>query len=225
MGPSTTQPSLLISPKTGNLNTLPAAPSMGKLKELFKQRITCYRGKMTLRKPCLAYRSTPFQGGKNSSELLFGRQIRCTLNCLPDSLQPSWPGIEDWKREESERKMKQKHYYAARHGVKELHPLQPVDHVWTQGVNKPARVRVQQPNPSRNYTVEASGGILQRNRSALLPYFQQPTSTENNHLEDDISNPEGEPAVSEPERLESPKDTAVRTRSGRFIRPPKRLDL
>ena len=151
----------------------------------------------------LAYRSTPLQGGKSPSELLFGRQIRCTLPCLPESLQPTWPGIEDWKWEESERKMKQKYYYDAQHRVKELHPLQPGDHVWIQGENKPATVRVQQPDQVRSYTVEASGGILQRNRSALLPYFQQPTSTENNHLDDDIGNPEVEPAVSESERLDA----------------------
>jgi len=76
-------------------------------------------------KALLACRSTPLQGGKSPSELLFGRQIRCTLSCVTTSLEPSWPGIENWKREESERKIKQKQYYDARHGVKELHPLQP----------------------------------------------------------------------------------------------------
>ena len=121
--------------------------------------------------------------------------------------------------------MKQKYYYDARHRVKELHPLQPGDHVWIQGENKPATVRVQQPDQPRSYAAEASGSILQRNRLALLPYFQQPTSTESNHLDDVIGNPEVEPAVSESERLESPQDTTVRTRSGRLIRPPKRLDL
>ena len=176
-------------------------------------------------KALLTYRSTPLQRGKSPSELLFGHQIRCTLPCLPESLQPTWPGIEDWKREESERKMKWKYYYDARHRVKELHPLQPGDHVWIQGENKPGTVRVQQLDQPRSYTVEASGGILRRNWSALLPYFQQPTSTEKNHLDDDIGNPEVEPAVSGSERLESPKDTAVRTRSGRLIRPLKRLDL
>ena len=48
--------------------------------------------------------------------------------------------------------------------------------------------------------------------------------------DDDIGNPEMEPASPDPERLErpvlqSPKDNAVRTRSGRVIRPPKRPDL
>ena len=56
-------------------------------------------------------------------------------------------------------------------------------------------------------------------------------SKEKNKPDDDIGNPEMEPASPDPERLlerpvlESPKDNAVRTRSGRIIRPPKRLDL
>lgn len=39
-----------------------------------------------------------------------------------------------------------------------------------------------------------------------------------------ISNPEVQPAISELERLNSPKDTAVH-RSGRLMRPSKRLDF
>ena len=83
-------------------------------------------------KALLEYRSTALQGGKSPSELLFGRQIRCTLPCVITSLEPSWPGIENWKREESERKIKQKQYYDARHGVKELQQLQPGDRVWVK---------------------------------------------------------------------------------------------
>ena len=180
-------------------------------------------------KALLAYRSTPLQGGKSPSELLFGRQIRCTLPCVTTSLEPSWAGIENWKRDESERKIKQKQYYDARHGVKELQPLQPGDRVWVQSENKPGTVRVQQSDQPRSYTVETSGSLLRRNRSALLPYFQ-PMSKEKNKPDDDIGNREMEQASPEPERLErpeleSPKDNAVRTRSGRIIRLPKRLDL
>ncbi len=109
-------------------------------------------------KAFLAYRSTPLQGGKSPSELLFGRRIRCTLPCVPTSLEPSWPGIENWKREESESKIKQKQYYDARHGVKEIHPLEPGDSVWIQGENKPGTVRVQQSDPPRFYTEAASYG-------------------------------------------------------------------
>lgn len=46
-------------------------------------------------KALLAYQSLLLQGGKSPSELLFRRQIRCTLHCLPTCPQPNWPGIED----------------------------------------------------------------------------------------------------------------------------------
>ena len=52
--PSTTRPSLPNLPKTGNSNMLPVVPSMPnpmeKRKELFKQRRTCCRRRVTLRK-------------------------------------------------------------------------------------------------------------------------------------------------------------------------------
>ena len=54
-------------------------------------------------------------------------------------------------------------------------------------------------------------------------------SNEKKKTNDDIGNPEMEPASPEPERLErpklkSPKDNAVRNRSGQIIRPPKILE-
>ena len=91
-------------------------------------------------------------------------------------------------------------------------------------------VRVQKSDQPCSYTVETSGSLLRRNRSALLPYFQQPVSTETNKPANDVDYPELEPASPEPERpkrleLESLKDNAVRTKSGRIMRPPKRLNL
>ena len=49
--------------------------------------------------------------------------------CIPASLKPNWLGIESCKQEESERKIKQKHHYDSRYGVKELQSLQPGDRV------------------------------------------------------------------------------------------------
>lgn len=70
-------------------------------------------------KALLVYRSTPLQGGKRPSELLFGHHIRRIPPCILASLQPSWPGIEDWKQEESGLETKQKLYYDTRYRVKE----------------------------------------------------------------------------------------------------------
>lgn len=101
-------------------------------------------------KALLSYRSTPLQGGKSLSELLFSHQIRYTFPCIPAILQPSSPGIEDWRQEESKRKIKQKQHYDTQHRVKELHALQPSDHVWVQNESKPTTVKAQQPDQLRS---------------------------------------------------------------------------
>lgn len=93
--------------------------------------------------------------------------------CIPASLKLNWPGIESCKQEDSERKIKQKHYYDSRQGVKELQPLQPGDGVWVSSESKPPTFWAQQPDQPRSYTLEASGSIVRPNRSALLPYFQE----------------------------------------------------
>ena len=121
-------------------STLLAAPStlkpMEKLSELSKQQRTCFKRKMTAN-DLPAYQSTPLQGGKSPSELLFGAQIRCNLPCNTTFLQPSWPRIGYWKQEKSRRKMKQKLYYDTWQRVNELHPVQPCERVWVQKGNKP----------------------------------------------------------------------------------------
>ena len=61
-------------PKTGNLSTLLAAPSMlkpmEKLSELSKQQRTCFKKEDDSAKALLAYQSIPLRGGKSPSELL-----------------------------------------------------------------------------------------------------------------------------------------------------------
>lgn len=132
-------------------------------------------------------------------------------------------GIESWKQKESEKKIKQKHYCDSRHRIKELQPLQPGDPVWVSSERKPATVRAQQPDQPRSYTLEASGSIVRRNRSALLPYFQESHRSQVELQDNPISKPEIAPSRSE--TVTSQKVTAVCKRSGRVTRPPKRLDL
>ena len=177
-------------------------------------------------KALLAYRSTPLQGGKTPSELLFGRQIRCTLPCIPAALQPSWLGIEEWRQEESERKIKQKQNYDLRHRVKELVPFQPGERVWIHDENTPATVKNRaQANKPRSYLVEASGSILRRNWSALQPYADESLSSDEkpSTSDDKPFHQEDRPAVPEPAVI--PEDSVMRTHSGRLIKPPQRLDL
>ena len=205
----------------------PSAQSLtGKQKERGKLRRTCYRREEDPAKALLAYRSTPLQGGKTPSELLFGRQIRCTLPCIPAALQPSWLGIEEWRQEESERKIKQKQNYDLRHRVKELVPFQPGERVWIHDENTPATVKNRaQANKPRSYLVEASGSILRRNWSALQPYADESLSSDEkpSTSDDKPFHQEDRPAVPEPAVI--PEDSVMRTHSGRLIKPPQRLDL
>ena len=79
-------------------------------------------------KALLAYRSTPSKVEEvRLSYFLVARSDPASF--YTGSLKPNWPGIESCKQEESERKIKQKHHYDSRHGVKELEPLQPGDRV------------------------------------------------------------------------------------------------
>ena len=188
---------------------------MGKRNELLKQRRTFCRRKMTLRKPCL--HTDPHPCRVEKAHLWSPGLMHPSLlpRIFPTELARN-RGLEaGGKRKEDEAKA----------------PLRPTAR--SQLVTPPrpgVDPRCKQASYSQGPAARAAAllhcwGILQRNWSALLPYFQQPTSTENNHLDDDINHPEVEPAVLEPERLESPKDTAVRTRPGRRIRSPERPDF
>ena len=99
------------------------AQSNGEAKQVVQTAKNLLKKEEDPAKALLAYRCRPLQGGRSPSELLFGRQIRSSLPCIPASLKPNWPTTESWKQEESERKSKQKHYYDSRHRVKELQPL------------------------------------------------------------------------------------------------------
>ena len=50
-------------------------------------------------------------------------------------------------------------------------------------------------------------------------------SKEKNKPDEDIGNPEMEPASPDPERLERPVLESPKDNAGRILRPPKRLDL
>ena len=105
-------------------------------------------------------------------------------------------GIESWKQKESEKKIKQKHYCDSRRRIKELQPFQPV-WVWVSSERTPATVRAQKPDQPRSYTLEASGSIVRRNRSALLRYFQESHRSQVEPQHYPISKPEIAPSRSD----------------------------
>ena len=99
---------------------------------------------------------------------------------------------------ENERKMKQKHYY---NGIESrIYTLDPHVIPWLK-TSQP------QPGSSSQISCALSRGLRQHfvEKPVRTPaLFQKPTSTENNHLDNDISNPEVEPAVSSQKDSQDP---------------------
>ena len=151
------------------------------------------------------------ENGKSPAEMLFGRQIRSTVPCISSNLTPKWPGLEKMKEEELERKVKQKVNFDLHHNAKELSVLEPGQHVWVKDKKIPATVQSKAETP-RSYLLETpKGNTIRRNRIALAPFnSEQPSSS-------------GEMPADRP--TAPTVENSLRTRSGRAVVPPKRLDL
>ncbi|XP_028514411.1 uncharacterized protein K02A2.6 [Exaiptasia diaphana] len=164
-------------------------------------------------KALLAYRATPLENGKSPAELLFGRKIRTDLPTVPGSLTPSWPGISEFRAKEEERKLKQKGYFDLHHNAKDLSTLVPGQRVWITDQKKEAIVKKEADTP-RSYVVETPAGQVRRNRSSLVPFTdcEDTASTKQKPVDIDIVSP---PDVTD----------VYRTRSGRTVVPPDRLNL
>jgi len=149
----------------------------------------------------LAYRSTSLEVGKSPAELLFGRKLRNGVPVMPTSLEPNWPGFEKVKDDARQQKLRQKEDYDSRFRVRELPPLQIGQKVWVPDRKESATVTRLADTP-RSYVVESETGQVRRNRRSLLPCGKDETT---------------ERATSEP-------SAPYRTRSGRTVVPPDRLN-
>ncbi|ROL43508.1 hypothetical protein DPX16_1954 [Anabarilius grahami] len=125
-----------------------------------------------------------------------GRNIRATLPVSPSTLKPAWPNLSTFKRKEKELKVKQKMWYNKRHRAQIKPVLQTGQSVWIKNVPNPGRVRSPADTP-RSYIVEGQTGSLRRHRSHLRAVPSQPREIQD----------------------------CVRSRVGRVIRPPLRLNL
>ena len=150
------------------------------------------------------------ENGKSPAEMLFGRQIRSTVPCISSNLTPKWPGLEKMKEEELERKVKQKVNFDLHHNTKELSVL---DNMYGTKKDKkiPATVQSKAETP-RSYLLETpKGNTIRRNRIALAPFNSEQPSLSGEMPADRPTAPTVE--------------NSLRTRSGRAVVPPKRLDL
>ncbi|KAM7293268.1 uncharacterized protein ISCGN_026398 [Ixodes scapularis] len=141
-----------------------------------------------------------------------------------------------FRAQDSRNKVRQARDFNRRHNARSLNPLKPGDSVWVTDASCQARVLSPAQRP-RSYVVETPKGILQRNRRHLVPFSPTVTARESVELpaaEEPPGQPpeEGQPGelptagCSSPslDRASSPQGV-TRSRYGRAIKPPRRLDL
>ena len=170
----------------------------------------------------LTYRTTPLQSGLSPSEMLMGRQLRTRLPTTDSKLQQ---GVPEHARQtvvirEDEQRNAQQQQFDLRHRAKDLPALQPGNNVWIRDMNRHGSVVKRSPQP-RSYLVQMPKGIVRRNRAALV--------TMSDHHEDDIAEQPSVPSehadVATTPRRPPSSPLAMRTRTGRLVRAPVRLDL
>ena len=191
----------------------------------------------------MVYRSTPLQNGLSPAEMLMGRRLRTQLPILPIALKPRGSHGESLERKEGLRRSDQQQNFNLRDKARNLPKLQIGDPVWIRDQNRQGQVVSRIPEP-RSYLVRTDLGTVRRNRRALVPTSHD--SDDSNRrwtpparvsTTSDIATPTVEtqvpttPArsVSLPTReippLPEPPAPDRVTRSGRTVKPPKRLDL
>ena len=172
----------------------------------------------------LAYRATPLQNGYSPAELLMGRRLRTTVPALPTLLNPALPDYNALEAKEREKRMNDARSFDKRHGARNLEPLVPGEDVWITDARVQGTV-VSTHNTPRSYLVQVPQGTLRRNRHHLVP-LQTNSGVVNadEQVGEDSATPEPAPPPASTSG-EDPTTETVRTRSGREVRQPQRLDL
>lgn len=171
----------------------------------------------------LAYRATPLANGYSPAQLLMGRRLRTTVPQIPSALLPELPDREALSATERERRQRDVAVYNKRHRTRDLSPLTPGTEVWMADIKAEGTVLSPHAAP-RSYLVEGPQGVMRRNRKHLLPLgdtaHQQraPEGPTQAH-----SPPQQAPPV--PPQPPPNSETVTRSRSGREIIKPKRLNL
>ncbi|XP_037504970.1 uncharacterized protein LOC119381052 [Rhipicephalus sanguineus] len=159
-------------------------------------------------------------------------------------LRPNWQPRKDVVAKDVAYKRKQTDDYNRHHGARDLPPLQTGQRVWVRPDQVQATVLSPGQRP-RSYVVETDqGGVLQRNRRHLVPFVpsassgeslptaaQEPSPLQQVPLQEPQPANSVEPAVPQGQPLQhSPaardrSDGGTRTRYGRRVVPPRRLNL
>lgn len=117
--------------------------------------------------------------------------------------------------------MRQTECFNKRHRTRDLDKLIPGNPVWIANAKATGTVTSVHPTP-RSYVISGPQGTIRRNRSHLVPLPISETHTETQLTRSNERNTPAE-ILSEPQAHQTPD--VVRTRSGREVVKPKRLDL
>ncbi|ROL32956.1 hypothetical protein DPX16_5851 [Anabarilius grahami] len=153
-----------------------------------------------------------------------GCRLRTTVQVHPAVLEPAIPDLQSLQRQERENRWMDSSNYDRRHRVRNLSDLSLGDQVWITDTRSTGTVTSAHETP-RFYLVSGSKGTLRRNRRNLVPMSADNSSKTLEHAAGvdphDTSADTGQVSSEGPPG--SPQ--TVRTRSGRTIKKPDRLDL
>ena len=171
-------------------------------------------------KALLEYRATPLECNYSPAELLFGRKIRSNIPTIPSQLQPKWPDLDKFRASQENSKEEQSAYYNVRHRTRPLRQLQPRGKVWVRDMKLPATITRQDSAPRSYIASTPHGTTLRRNRRDLIPLT--PSASDTTPCDDPPPQSSQPPSGSASPTRDTP---SVVTRSGRVVKPPKRLDV
>ena len=178
----------------------------------------------------MAYCSTSLENGYAPSELLFGRKIRTTVPVLPSNLLPSWPQMAQLNQKNNI-KEKQKHYFNQHHRFQQLPEVSQGQTVWTPDRKENGEVVDKRMTP-RSYVVKTPTTAVHRNRRHLI---LSSSPVKGNSVKEGLTphpplTPKPVQSSDTPDEISKDSteqnnlsNNTVQTKSGRVVKPPKRL--
>ncbi|KAF4526512.1 hypothetical protein B566_EDAN014464 [Ephemera danica] len=189
----------------------------------------------------LAYRNTPLLGiGASPAQLCMSRNLRSTVPVPPHKLVPAVLPTAEIRAKDELKKAAQKVHHDARYKAKTSAALEPGQRVWIRDIRREGVV-VRKSGEPRSYIIKTALGNLRRN---VVHLTKLPESSESSESEDESSvggedtenipelNPEqqvndmqDDPQPQEEPQLQGGDPPMRRTRYGRQVRPPRRMNL
>jgi hypothetical protein len=190
----------------------------------------------------LAYRNTPILGLKASpAQLCMSRNLRSTVPLPPHKLMPAVVPPAEIRTRDQHKKAAQKCHHDARHKVKTSGELKVGNRVWFKDLKREGTILRKCTEP-RSYIVKTALDTLRRNRLHLtklpepeewseneddidLTFKREMQQQPNVNIPQIIPQPQCDPQPQQELQPQDPGPPIIRTRSGRQVKPPRRMDL